>query len=356
MVYLVHNVFLGGGYYNFVIYLSGSTLSIGKEEVNDTATIPGIIPGIDYTLSYTKLGTGVTVILNGVPSTWTDANDYSETVSLLGRYSIPTPLLFSGSISMCRIFNYALSPTQIANYSRPEHPIEAIHGGTGATKNVLDLNAEGINRDHHGIQTANTWGDCTNGVDATVVGCTLVLPPASNMGAMAFNGTTSFMEYIPSAAVTSSTSGSLSFWVWLSTLNNAQIFNVSKSSGLDLVWISVISSAWTVRVYKAGVLQYSAIITGVLPVANQWTHFVMVQNGVRPTYYINGILVNDTMTGNVNPGCWMSQLSGLNSIGIGAIHEENVISGYTGGLISKPCIHSVIITQESAQALYSCGN
>jgi len=60
---------------------------------------------------------------------------------------------------------------------------------------VLDLNAEGINRQNISTVNAGYWWDATNNIAATVSGATVVIPPASNLGATWFNGTTSKIVY-----------------------------------------------------------------------------------------------------------------------------------------------------------------
>ena len=139
---------------------------------------------------------------------------------------------------MFRFFNYALTTAQVINYSRPEYPIEWVDrivgttgavltsgtitvgkkylvklfvagdsftnvGGTNTTGTVftatgttpttwsnssqlvqlgciLDLNAEGM--------SSATWVDKTNSLTATNSGTTFVLPSASNLRAMFYNG------------------------------------------------------------------------------------------------------------------------------------------------------------------------
>lgn len=60
---------------------------------------------------------------------------------------------------------------------------------------ILDLNAEGMGKDHHGAWLANHWSDLTNQLEAEVTGAILNIPAASNLGGMMFNGTTSKIAY-----------------------------------------------------------------------------------------------------------------------------------------------------------------
>ena len=142
-----------------------------------------------------SLSTGFQIFVDGIECSYSQQDDLSIaggiflecTNAKLGRNNYQLADFFSGSISMLRIFNYALSAQQIINYSKPEYPIEATHRGSGATKNVLDLNAEGM--------TAAYWYDKTNSLTATNSGATLQIPSASNLGATMFGSLTSVITF-----------------------------------------------------------------------------------------------------------------------------------------------------------------
>lgn len=118
---------------SFVVNANG-TLKIDKTIISTTGTSTGTI-SIDVlnTVVYSRSGTTGTFYINGVASgTCTDSENYSVAQTLLGVYGSGLNY-FSGSISLVRIFNYALTPTQITNYSKPEYPIEWVdRGATGA--------------------------------------------------------------------------------------------------------------------------------------------------------------------------------------------------------------------------------
>jgi hypothetical protein len=152
-----------------------------------TSTVSNIaIPtNQDVLIQYVRTSGVGTYYINGISAgTTTDTRNCTK-IEYIGISSV----FFSGSISMCRIFNN--STVDIAYYSKPENPIKA----ADLTACVLNLNAEGINRQNISTVSAGYWWDATNNITATVSGATVVIPPASNLGATWFNGTTSKLVF-----------------------------------------------------------------------------------------------------------------------------------------------------------------
>ncbi len=118
-------IFLGS-YYSFGLTMYLGNLYRGKIGVGSDAQEiqTTFIQDREYIIAYKRSGTTGTFAINGNQTTSvTDNINYENSVTQIGFYSSATYAL-NGSISLVRIFNYALTPTQIANYSRPECPIE----------------------------------------------------------------------------------------------------------------------------------------------------------------------------------------------------------------------------------------
>ncbi|MEI7942788.1 MAG: LamG-like jellyroll fold domain-containing protein, partial [Candidatus Riflemargulisbacteria bacterium] len=94
---------------------------------SDFSTGYTITANVESTLIYSRTGTTGTLKCGTFTSSpLTDTKDYSSNTIMLGTGAGTN---FSGSISLVRIFNYALTPTQITNYSKPEYPIEWVDRG-----------------------------------------------------------------------------------------------------------------------------------------------------------------------------------------------------------------------------------
>jgi len=195
---------------------------------------------------------------------------------------------FSGQIHFVRAFNFALT-TQIANYSKPEYPIEATHRGTGATKNVLDLNAEGM--------ASATWVDRTNSLTATNSGTTLVIPPASNLNGTYFNGTTSkiVLNGVPTTAL-GSTDRTMSVWINPQSFSLSYILGYGQASGYGASNIGIDTNAkiyfnnWNNDAGKS--------ITAIA--ANAWSNVVVIFSAGVVKYYINGAYDSTTSIASTN--------------------------------------------------------
>lgn len=182
------NCIIGGADNTFGLMINSSgQITSWKVGVANIGTSTGTISiGTEFKVGYSRSGTTGTFYINGVASgTCTDNYNYTVANTLLGEYKTGSENWFSGSISLVRIFNYALTPTQIANYSKPEYPIEASDRDGAGNLCVLDLNADGM---------GTNWVDKTNSLTATVSGATLQIPPASEMKSTYFNGSTSKIE------------------------------------------------------------------------------------------------------------------------------------------------------------------
>lgn len=344
------------------------------------------------TVLYTRVyGTTTgSITINGVSKTVTDNTNYSSTITALGIYVNSS--FFSGSISMCRIFNYALTPDDIAYYSRPENPIKAVdRGATGAVLtsgtittgkkyliktfvasdvftnvgaasnatgviftatgttpttwtnasslvqigNVLDLNAEGLAQ-----STSGYWYDRTNStaasgytsVAATNSSTTLVIPPASNLRAMSFNGTTSNIAFTGMNGLT----GDITISIWFNSLittppgilfSNSKIYCIVQTNGR----ISFSRSTVIDKYSAAGA--YSG---------NQWCNVIITSNNLGyTTFYVNGVLSGAINQTTETPVASTSYL-------IGSLAS----TFYFNGLIGSSNIWSRILSLDEAKLIY----
>jgi len=282
----------------------------------------------DYRIAIILSGTTITVTVNGVSysTTKTDvAGGFTSLINQSGDVLIGKEVssqYFSGSISLVRIFNYALTPTQIANYSKPEYPIEAIHRGAGATKNVLDLNASGLS-----ASTPTYWYDRTNStapsytsVAATNTNCSLVVPPASNLAATNFNGSTSLIDSNVILPLTGDIT--ISFWINPQLVVNNKILStedltillysnnniicirnesstatavssanssILQNTSYNIIFTS--TSAGIGNIYVNGVLSGTANQSGGTPLASS-TSLLIGTSYYNPNYKYNGVLNN----------------------------------------------------------------
>jgi hypothetical protein len=114
---------LDGGNNSFSIYITPTgNIRAGKQGIGYNTSIVVVPLNTDCTIGYSRNGTIGTFYINGVADTTTVIDNYDYTVAI--NKTGETGYLPEGSISMLRVFNYNLTSLQVANYSKPEYPIE----------------------------------------------------------------------------------------------------------------------------------------------------------------------------------------------------------------------------------------
>jgi len=365
------------------------------------------------TLIYKRTSNVGTLITDITNSGITDNVNYTASLTLgtLATYGTYYPL--QGSISMCRIFNYTLTPTQIANYSRPEYPIEAvdritstaeligntdfasdtwwskdggwsIHDGqaycvngsghslyknnfltvgkkynetftithtvdgsyltmysglfagaittsgvksyTGLATSVyvglvantswsgqidnysvkqagccLDLSPSGLAKNPSTLAyNAGYWLDLTNNHEATVVGATPVIPPASNLGATYFNGSSSYLDYgVMNFLPNSNFTISVKFRCIGTSGYHTLLTRDEVGKREYTILINMTTGQVTIYLFNSGgtaSFQYSNSNTGVISPNIDYTLTYTFKSGLLGQFYINGLAVTTTTT------------------------------------------------------------
>lgn len=397
--FLNNMVVVSGQDNSFSLYVrSDGKLECNKVSVGSVSSPSSalITVNTEAIVSYIRVGTVGTYYINGVASgTCTDNFDYTVPNSFVGIY-VGGSYPFNGSISLCRIFNYALTSDDIAYYSKPENPIKWIdRGATGvnlvanggfdgnangwnlgsgwtygsnnisgdisSTANInqnigmvagryyrlifttsqneygliplfggqtsvgngtqvfasgtytqnhisdgasiylraesgyigsidnvsvtqlgclLDLNAEGMGTD---------WVDKTNSLTATNSGAVMVTPPSSNLGAMAFNGSSSNVLF--SGNLNLVTDQTISVWVYARTQSISDIGFVFFFGETYLRYNSTNAMYFTRGLDPA--ITTSAVLT-----LNRWHHIVITSKGSLTTIYIDGVRDGSTNIGS----------------------------------------------------------
>jgi len=83
--------------------------------------------------------------------------------------------------------------------------------------------------------------------------------------------------------------------------------------------------------------QYTIYIPGGYA-SNNWVHIALVQNGVAPTFFTNGVLSTMTGTTTTAPSYWLSNIlysanaTPANKISIGLLHRSTLVSQYAGAV------------------------
>lgn len=336
---------IGGATNSFELYISATgyltAIKYGGSALTASTTL--LAANTEYTIGYKRGTTTGTYYVNGVAAgTCTDSNDYTVACTLQGNGTG----FFNGQISMLRCFNYALTPTQITNYSKPEYPIEYTHRGAGATKNILDLNAEGLARYSDGSYNTGYWTDKTNSLTATISGATVVIPPASNLAASWFNGTTSksVLTGVPTLPI-GATDRTVSIWINTQSLAAEQMPISYGTTGSHGGFYFYIKTTGTIQVEDNTA---EVELTGAGSIAiNTWYNIIITVTGGVARCYINNVYQNIALA-----------ISGLNTASGSAVIGAYIsgASVFFNGILSNAKIHSRVLTSDERQLIYDLGH
>ena len=212
---------------------------------------------------------------------------------------------------------------------------------------VLDLNAEGINRQNISTVSAGYWWDATNNITATVSGASVQIPSASNLGSTYFNNNTtiSLISFANTPTAPLGTSArSVSLWVLpIAFKSFSWLFGYGAQSANSLWYFRLNNSTGSVIVgdYTKDAAAGSTSVV----LLNQWNHVVVTYNNGIVQYYVNGVYSNSTTIASHN--------TTLGDLLIGSF--STTASG-TNGLMSNVLLYDRVITQETVTLLYQLGH
>lgn len=455
---------------------------VAKQVLTSTTYNDGSWHSICFKVDRTS-ATGMKIIVDNVEASYTTQDDPTSLTGsvsptgtkYLGIWFDGSAYPFSGSISLVRIFNYALTPTQIANYSKPEYPIEWVDrisgtiganlisstitngdfttfsgasasgftaasasggyattadelvyyigkyynvnysltvnsgstprysffdttGGSGqdaawitmtaggksdrvlitnsATANtgclffqtlsasnfvvsglsitqagcVLDLNSSGLSRASDGSYNTGYWTDRTNQNSAQVVGATSVIPPASNLNASWFNGTTS--NILTNSYVTLG-NFTVSLWCNLNKTSIDQSFITRDTySHLEFRIDYTSSNNIDVSVFGNDGANYMSWTHPVTINANSWYNIIVTVNQTASTIkvYKDG----SEVSGSTYNNSFTSMLNNLPLV-IGCINRPTKIF-YLNGLLSNIIVWNRILSSDEISLINQLGH
>jgi len=122
----------------------------------------------------------------------------------------------------------------------------------------------------------------------------------------------------------------------------------------------------TLRIVAAGLLFASARIAGVNQWVldtdaaafsdNTWTHIALVQDGVSPSLFVNGILVAQTLISGADDGAWFNDIGGLDTGRIGNLNFNNEGEiQYFNGNIDEPRFWNIALSAAQILDDYNSG-
>ncbi len=122
------------------------------------------------------------------------------------------------------------------------------------------------------------------------------------------------------AAGTADTVGTFAAWVNIkSNADSYSILAAGDTDAIEYINFQIVNGLLNITLADGGAVAFDieADAIGILP--NVWTHIAMVQDGVQPKLYINGVVIaatNDTATDITK---WFADLNGIDNANIGIL-------------------------------------
>ncbi len=141
--------------------------------------------------------------------------------------------------------------------------------------------------------------------------------------AVSYDGTDDELQANAHAAarqVAADTVGTYSFWFLPDNITGTYgLIACGDAVGGAVETLLIQQAANDIRVYgrSQGLAGFDFITTNAALVKNVWVHIAVVQDGVKPKIYIDGLLVAVTETVGTNADHWFSDFTGLDEARIG---------------------------------------
>jgi len=263
----------------------------------------------------------------------------------------------------------------VSNYSAGTVRIFAGAGGTGTTRSANGTYTETLTATTNSIlyvqANADFVGDVDNVIAVDSTGIVLDLTQSSNAGTVVgapefstdrhgqsnktifFDSGVDYVDLSSSDFLTdhaSDTQGSISMWFKTTSAANNYMFTVTKGTDtLDWFVIRTVSGKVNCTLKSSATL--IAIETADIDSDDDnWHHVVVTQNGTTSYMYVDGVLDDDTDSGE-----WFNNLSSLAYFRIGGFRYNNGDQSFIGS-IDDVRYYDHALTQTDVTAIYEAYN
>lgn len=160
------------------------------------------------------------------------------------------------------------------------------------------------------------------------------------------------------SSISSDSQGTISLWAKADVLAGAcfsvtdissqkKFINMGFASGKFFCWLrddGALSSGWWLE-------------TDNVLLANTWYHLAVVQNGVSPVLYVNGVAVAQTFVEATQDQRWISGLgfASADNINIGRLKTALYDTNYFGGLVDEVSYFSSALSSSDILSIYNSG-
>jgi len=350
----------GGGAIPDPLVLSYSSSAFCANASDPTPTVTGNVGAGTFSsttgLVFVSTSTGEVDISASTPSATAYVITYTDTNSATATFNLTINALDNAT------FSYSDS-SYAQNFPDPTPTITGLAGGafSGSTGLVINSTTGEIDLDASTVAsytvTYTTAGTCPN-TSTQTVDIVAALAQVNNVYSMEFDGTNDCINIDGALTTLSSTTvGSWSCWVKTTnaTLSSPQrMIQFGDTNGNGFLYIRIENDGKIgSQARNSGVSDWSFKSDSAIFSNNTWTHIAVVQDGVQPKVYKNGVEVPITFTTSTDKTAWFSNLPSLDNGRIGCGNQNNAGDiQFFNGAIDEVSFFNTALTELEVKKIY----
>lgn len=201
----------------------------------------------------------------------------------------------------------------------------------------------------------NSWSPETN---LTGTGAT---PSYQNEYSFEFGGIDEYIDCnSASSYISGDNEGTVSLWINPNNIVDNQTIITFSASTQERQYLNLgMNSSWGFYVDMKTSITVSTgflVHTDVNPFSvGTWTHLAIVQNGVSPQLYVNGVAVAQTFLVSASDQKWLNDMGSFDLINIGRWKTSNADQNYLEALIDEVSYFSSALSSTDIEAIYNNG-
>ncbi len=175
-----------------------------------------------------------------------------------------------------------------------------------------------------------------------------------------FDGNYDFIDCSSAASsISADNEGTISIWVQPNDITSDQTIVCLSASTLSRQYLNfkLTSSGFGVDMRTSSHPTTGfAVIADVNPFSlGTWTHLAIVQNGVSPQLYVDGVAVAQTFVVSTNDQKWLNDMGSFDTINIGRIFTSDLNKNYFYGKVDEFSYFSSALISTDIETIYNNG-
>ena len=344
--------------------MSYSSSAFCEDASDPTPTVTGNVGAGTFSsttgLVFVSTTTGEVDLSASTPSATPYVITYTDTNAATATFNLTINALDNAT------FSYSDS-SYAQSFPDPTPTITGLVGGTfsgstglviNSTTGEIDLDASTIAAHTITYDTTSSGSSVCANTSTQTVNVVAALLQLDNAYSMDFDGTNDSINIDGALTTLSSTTvGSWSYWVKTTnaTLSSPQrMIQFGDTNGNGFLYIRIETDGKIgSQARNSNVSDWSFKSDSSIFSNNTWTHIAVVQDGVQPKVYKNGVEVPITFTTSTDKAAWFSDLPSLDNGRIGCGNQNNAGDiQFFNGAIDEVSFFNTALTEFEVQSIY----